>query len=128
LERDTETLRYDAPLNCFVRLGLDRLAALMSYLGENGVAYARCAQGLKAAVDARFWDEEAGLYHSFANSQGQWHEAELTQALAAFCGVCPERKLGRVLSRLADESLVPVTLAYSDRKSTRLNSSHVSIS
>ena len=112
-ERDTETLRYDAPLNCFVSLGLDRLAALMSYLGENGVAYARCAQGLKAAVDARFWDEEAGLYHSFANSQGQWHEAELTQALAAFCGVCPERKLDRVLSRLADESLVPVTLAYS---------------
>lgn len=112
-ERDTETLRYDAPLNCFVSLGLDRLAALMSYLGENGVAYARCAQGLKAAVDARFWDEEAGLYHSFANSQGQWHEAELTQALAAFCGACPERKLDRVLSRLADESLVPVTLAYS---------------
>lgn len=24
-ERDTETLRYDAPLNCFVSLGLDRL-------------------------------------------------------------------------------------------------------
>ena len=37
----------------------------------------------------------------------------MTQALAAFCGVCPERKLDRVLSRLADESLVPVTLAYS---------------
>ena len=53
-ERDTETLRYDAPLNCFVSLGLDRLAALMSYLGENGVAYARCAQGLKAAVGCAF--------------------------------------------------------------------------
>ena len=114
-ERDTEALRYDAPLNCFVILALDRLASLMEDLGEGkeGSVYRERANALRKAVNERFWVEESGLYRSFANSQGTWHEAELTQALAVYCGACPQHRLDRVLSRLTDESLVPVTLAYS---------------
>ncbi len=110
---DKEATRVDAPMNAFAALAISRLASLMEMLGEDGAAYAEAADALRKATHARFWDEENGLYYSFANSKDRWHGAQLTQALAVYAGVCPEECIDRVLTRLTDDSLVPVTLAYS---------------
>ncbi len=112
-ELDDEPGRVDAPMNCFAALAIERFAGLLSLLGEDNGHYAQAADELKKATHSRFWDEEAGIYYSFANSHDRWHGAQLTQALAVYAGVCPEECIDRVLPRLVDDSLVPVTLSYS---------------
>ena len=85
----------------------------MNMLDEDGSAYEAAANELRKATHARFWDETNTLYYAFTNSQDRWHGAQLTQALAVYAGVCPEEHIDAVLSYLVDDSLVPVTLAYS---------------
>ncbi len=110
---DTEAERLDAPMNCFAALALARLADLMRMLGEDGTQYQAAADALRKATHQRFWDEDKGLYYSFANRAHRWHEAQLTQALAVYAGVCPEACVDSVLPLLTDDRLVPVTLSYS---------------
>lgn len=110
---DKEALRIDAPMNCFAALAISRLADLMNMLGEDGSSYEAAANALRKATHERFWDETKGLYYAFANSRDRWHGAQLTQALAVYSGVCPEAYIDRVLPYLVDDTLVPVTLAYS---------------
>lgn len=114
-ERDDLPLRYDAPLQAFVSLCFGRLAILEERLGhpERAAKYRKAMAELNEALHARFYDPEKGLYYSFGNARERWHEAELTQALAVYCGACPEAELDRVLERLVDGSLVPVTLSHS---------------
>ena len=110
---DTESVRIDAPMNCFAVLAASRLASLMTMLGEDASCYEAAADELRKATHARFWDETNGLYYAFANSKDRWYGAQLTQALAVYSGVCPEECIDAVLPKLTDSSLVPVTLAYS---------------
>ena len=110
---DKEAVRFDAPMNCFAALAISRLASLLNMLGEDGSAYEAAANELRAATHARFWDKNNSLYYSFANSEDRWHGAQLTQALAVYSGVCPEDCIDRILPYLVDDTLVPVTLAYS---------------
>ncbi len=110
---DKEAIRIDAPMNAFAALACARLADLMKMLGEDGSCYAAAADALRKATHERFWDEEKGLYYAFANSKDRWYGAQLTQALAVYAGVCPEECIDRVLPLLTDDTLVPVTLAYS---------------
>lgn len=110
---DCEPGRVDAPMNAFAILALSRLASLMDMLGEDGSCYSEAADALRKATHERFWNEQNGMYYSFANSSKRWHGAQLTQALAVYAGVCPDGCIDRVLPRLTDDSLVPVTLAYS---------------
>lgn len=112
-KKDTESGRVDAPMNCFAILAIARLADLMRMLGEDGSAYLAAADRLRAATHKRFWDDSEGCYYSFANAHDRWHTAELTQALAVCAGVCPEEYIDRVLVRLTDHTLVPITVSYS---------------
>ena len=110
---DTEAGRVDAPMNCFAILAMTCLADMMRMLGEDGSEYLKAAEALRAATHQRFWNDAEGYYYSFANSKARWHGAELTQALAVCAGVCPEEQLDRVLERLTNSTLTPVTLSYS---------------
>lgn len=107
--------RWDAPLNCFVSLGLDRLARMERRLGrmEAAARWQEAAWQLGQAVHAAFFDREAGRYFSFLQGGRRWGAAELTQALAACCGACPEEQLNRVLQQLASGELTPVSLSHS---------------
>jgi len=109
----TDQVRVDAPMNCFAALALVRLADLMQMLDEDGSRYAEAAAQLQKAIHSRFWDEGKGCYYSFANGKYRWHLAQLTQALAVCSGVTPEALLEKVLPRLTDSALVPVTLSHS---------------
>ncbi len=111
---DTEPVRFDAPLQCFVVLALSRLADLCDALGEPGGAdYRAMADEMRAATHALFWEEETGGYASFANSKNRWQFAQLTQALAVCADVCPDALIDRVLPHLTGGDMVPVTLSYS---------------
>lgn len=111
---DTEPVRFDAPLQCFVVLALARLADLCDALGAPGAAgYRAMADEMRAATHALFWDEQQGGYYSFANSKDRWQFAQLTQALAVCADVCGEDLIDRVLPHLTGGGMVPVTLSYS---------------
>ena len=110
---DAAEVRVDAPMNCFAVLAFDRLASLLDMLGQDGSRYIAAADELRTRIHERFWNEKDGYYYSFANGKTRWHGAQLTQALAVCANVCPENLLDRVLPRLTDDTLVPVTLSYS---------------
>lgn len=114
-EQDDLPQRYDAPLQAFVSLCLARLAIIEEQLErpERAHTYRQAAQALNRELHRQFYDAGKGLYYSFRNAREAWHEAQLTQALAVYCGACPESELDKVLDHLTGNALVPVTLSHS---------------
>lgn len=110
-EGPREAGRKEAPLNFLAAWAFSDLAWTVSQLGEAGAeALKNAAAGLARAAHARFWDEAAGRYFTFAAGDERWHLAQLTQALAVLGGACPPEALDRALNALfADERLVKVT-------------------
>ena len=106
--------RFDAPLNAFLLLAVERYARLCRVLGQTEAAgkAARWAARLRQACGL-FWEGERGLFATYLSETGERlpHYAELTQALLVCAGAAGEREEA-VLRRLAaGEGLVPVTLS-----------------
>lgn len=85
---------------------LGRAAAYAGLLGEpeTQTRYARWADELRAAINRRFWDEEAGLYSTYLLSDDGASDAVrvrrydlLGESLAVLCGVADERQAAAIV-------------------------------
>jgi len=110
---------YDAPLCAFVSMSLGCLSDIYAILGdaEKKEYYAAAKTALNEKINEAFWCEQEGAYCSYVlrPSGKKVHFAELTNALAVYCGAAGEPRLSRVLRLLAsgDGSLSPITLSHS---------------
>ncbi|WP_269523716.1 family 78 glycoside hydrolase catalytic domain [Coraliomargarita parva] len=115
---ELKTLRFDAPLNAFLVLGLDAGAALAEAAGDTALAaqWREAVAQLRAAFHKSFWKPEEGLYVTIL---GECREpdtrAELTQSLALCAGCCPDAEAEALRQRLLspDSGLVPTALGQS---------------
>lgn len=100
-----ENTYYDAPLQCFVIMGLTSLSSLEMSLGSQlkAASYLETAHKLSQAVHRIFFDPQRGCYASFYEPKvpSIYHYAELTQSLAVEAGLVPEDLLDTVLNTLA---------------------------
>jgi alpha-L-rhamnosidase len=110
-------ISYDAPLNAFLSIALDRFSKLNAFIDNDGKKeyYAGLADQMNKAIDANFWDTEKQAYATFIKDGKRSHYAELAQSLIVYCGAAVGRKANIVLDKLVkeDNELVPVTIAYS---------------
>ena len=107
------TPRYDAPMNAFAAMALERLARLEAALGFGGARWSKAARDIALAAHARFFDAGRGYYRSYAAGGETWGDDELTQALMVCADICPDECLDSVLSALSGGSLNTITLSYS---------------
>jgi len=107
----------DGPLNLFFCMALDAAATLARAGGQEQHAgqYEACAQKLRAVFHQKFWDDQAGVYQTYADRGRVGHFAELTQALAICAEACPAEVADSLAQRLAGENngLVETTLSQS---------------
>ncbi len=110
-----EDRTYDAPMNAFYAMALRAAAKLEEACGDMTAAAAYTAQykGLNARMDRLFWNGEKQAYATFVRNGEQFHYAELTNSLVAYCDACPDSRLPAVMEALAAKTLLPVTLSHS---------------
>lgn len=106
--------RRDAPLCLFYAIALGCAAEVAEWAGYGRQAAAlRCEKmAVITAVNAAFWDEQAGLYRSYTNTPP--HYCELVQALAIIAGAPDSDRTNSLRRALAEKDgrLIPATLSY----------------
>jgi hypothetical protein len=116
-ERDGQPHHHtqDAVLCGFVLLMLNGMTEICRALEMNPEAayYDRCRTQLAQAVHRIFFDAERQVYGSFVDDGILHHYCELTNALLICAGAVPEDCRSGVLNRLAEGTLIPVTLSHS---------------
>lgn len=109
--------RFDAPLNALWLLALRAVGEVAGFLGDAALQR-RCDATADRAAEAMhlaFYDQDRGLYRTYADSGSAPHDAELTQALMLLAGVADDATADTLRRRLlsADGGLVPTTLSQS---------------
>lgn len=106
--------RRDAPLCLFYAIALGCAADVAAWAGYGRQAAALRAekQAMVAAVNAAFWDAQAGLYRSYTNAPP--HYCELVQALAIIAGAADADRVYALRKAITakDKRLIPATLSY----------------
>lgn len=114
---DFESLRFDAPLNMLFVWALDSAAKIAETLEDNDVAlrYRNCADRVRAACHATFYDAKAGAYRTYVGEGWATHFAELTQSLAILNDIADAPLASQLREHLArrDATWVPTTLSQS---------------
>ncbi len=118
ITRDTvrEIARFEAPLQLFLIRSLQCAAKMAQAMEDEAKAqrYGQAAETVAQRVNEVFWQPQRGLYATFYENGRQWHEAELTQALALYDGIVPPAEEAPLREKLMDgEGLVTCTLSYS---------------
>ncbi len=111
-------MQFDAPLNLFFYVALDASEKLFDACNEanSAIACAKLKTEVAKAINTEFWDDNEKAYFTYVNNGiPKAHYAELTQALALYTGVCPEKNAKALGDRLAsrDNGFVSITLSYS---------------
>lgn len=115
-DKRREIGRFEAPLQLFLIQALRCTARMAPVMGDEARTqrYAQAALELSQRVNEVFWQPTRGLYATFYENGRQWHEAELTQALALYGEIVPPAEQAPLREKLMDgEGLVPCTLSYS---------------
>lgn len=106
--------RRDAPLCLFYAIALGCAADVAEWAGDGiqAVALRSEKRAMITAVNAAFWDAQAGLYRSYTNTPP--HYCELVQALAIIAGAADADRTYALRKALAakDERLICATLSY----------------
>ena len=114
-----ENTYYDAPLQCFVIMGLTSLSSLEMSLGSQlkAASYLESAHKLAQNVHQIFYDPQRGCYASFYEPKVPkiYHYCELTQALAVESGLVPDTVLDTVLKSLAAGTITAKNTAPANR-------------
>jgi alpha-L-rhamnosidase len=110
-----DKITYDAPLNAFVSFGLRSLSEILKTAGSADEAdyYNAIRKTLNSAIDNVFWNAEKGAYASYMRRGEIFHYCELTQSLIAYADVMPPERLDSVLEKLAQGSLISITISHS---------------
>lgn len=108
------TPSYDAPLNAFFLIALDKFLALAEKLGRREDALIRTSATVRAAANKLFYDSEKGLYASYIGKL-PGHYAELTNALFVCAGIPDAAVSRRIADALADpgNDLVKISMSHS---------------
>ncbi len=118
IERDKpkEIRRLEAPLQFFLIRALQCASKLADALGDtqNAEKYRGAAMLISKRANEVFWQPDRGVYATFSEAGKQYHEAELTQALAFYCGAVPEPLREPLRQKLTGKNeMVPCSLSYS---------------
>ncbi len=111
-----ENLTYDAPLCGFVSFGLRSLSNTLKWIGREAEAqyYESKHLTLNEQINRYFWEPEKKAYASYLNGNGEiYHYAELTNSLLVYADAARGERLDYVLAKLAEKTLIPVTLSHS---------------
>lgn len=105
---------FDAPLNALFSIALDRFGKLCKILGkaDDALYYKDLSVKVNKSIHQCFWNDEKLSYATYVKGSKKYHYAQLTQALAVYCGACPEDNKDAVLEKLFDNRYVPITLSY----------------
>ncbi|MBQ9083808.1 MAG: hypothetical protein IJY28_10005 [Clostridia bacterium] len=105
----------DAVLCGFVLMMLRGMEEMCAAVGqhEEAARYEQSRVRLAATVHRVFFDTSARVYGSYRDDGVLHHYCELTNALLVYAGAVPEAHRAGVLARLAEGSLIPVTLSHS---------------
>ncbi len=105
--------RYDAPLLAFITLALDAIACISDALGKEEAARYRAVREKLVSSAEAFWDADALCYATYLSDGRLTHTCELTNALFLCAGMVPEERAALLRARLAEGSLLPITLSHS---------------
>jgi hypothetical protein len=109
-------IRYDAPLNMFLKIALDCAAILAKAIDkeESTKYWAECSEALKEKTREAFFDSVSGIFYGFKNDEDRWHLSELTQALALYseCANKDEKENLREVLASKSSCLAPINLSY----------------
>jgi hypothetical protein len=112
-----DSMRLEAPLNCFFVLALEAAANMARYAGDSQFAdqCQRVAQTLRPAIHRAFWNPQAAAYNTRLDDGPTSTLAELTQALAILAGVGDDTIRGELRRKLMSGSsgMTPTTLSQS---------------
>ncbi len=104
--------RFDLPLNALFSLSLQNMRDICAFLGkgEEEREYASLSAAVNRAVNARFYEEEKGLYRTF---EGGRHYSETANAFAVLCGAAEGARAERICRALAaaENGMVGATLS-----------------
>lgn len=96
-----EPKRFDLPLNALFSLALQNMQAVCELLGkkEEKEEYAALSAAVNCAVNARFYEEEKGLYKTFETGE---HYSETANAFAVLCGAATGGHAEKICRALTD--------------------------
>ena len=102
---------FDAALQVIFSIALQEMAAVCRSLKKQTQAdeYIHQAETLNAAINARFWRSDKGLYDTFGDGN---HYSELVNALAILCGAATGSRADKICAELVTkENVVKSTLS-----------------
>ncbi len=105
----------EAPLNALVAKALENGAYLCKLFRQEALVekYTAAREKMLQQFHLKFWDEKRQAYKTTADSSVDAPIAELTQALALWCGAAPQETAVKLRERLASDTngWTPMTLS-----------------